>query len=206
MVNKADSRAPQSRAPQSRATQTALPQTGVPGSRAPKAEVSPTWASRDREGVYRELEHPADLLLEITGRDLATLFENALFAFYDQVAELGGFGASREMVITASGTSPPDALRALLNEALYRFETEGFVAVGAQVAVETAIPPEGAGLPAGEARPEPGGVEVVARLWGEKAAGDRHTLTAEIKAVTYHRLALDLMPDGAYRATVLFDV
>ncbi len=96
------------------------------------------WAARDRAEVYAELDHPADLFLEITGSDLPTLFENALFALYDQVAVLAGFEARRELTITVREAAPPDALRALLAEALFRFETEGFVAVGAEVSVDDA--------------------------------------------------------------------
>jgi len=168
--------------------------------------VPPTWALGDREDAYRELEHPADLLLEITGPDLAGLFENALFAFYDQVAELDRFGPDRELSITVRETSPADVLRALLSEALYRLETEGFVAVGAQVTVETGVSPGCLETRAENARPEPGGLKAVARLWGENATASRHTLATEIKAVTYHRLAVERRPDGTYLATVLFDV
>ncbi len=233
MGEEADSRAPLSRVP------TAETRATAPPGWAPLRDVSrpstrPTRAPRRREGVYRELDHPADLLLEITGPDLATLFENALFAFYDQVAELGGFGADREVVIAVSETSPPDLLRALLTEALYRFETEGFVAVDAQVTIESMALPESAAQQAAEVdsdrrgmEPEPGamesgpvamesgpgdiaamarGVKAEAHLWGENATRDRHILATEIKAVTYHRLAVERTPDGAYRATVLFDV
>jgi SHS2 domain-containing protein len=174
----------------------------------PEITMRPAWVSRDKVGAYQELEHPADLLLQITGPDLATLFENALFAFYDQVAELGGFVAEREVVFSVSGASPSDVLRALLNEALFRFETERFVAVDARVTIESTTFPGGTEPVKGERGAEPGagGVTAVARLWGENATRDRHTLGAEIKAVTYHRLALERTPDGTYRVTVLFDV
>jgi SHS2 domain-containing protein len=175
------------------------------GDGSAKAEKPSTWVARDREGVYRELEHPADLLLEINGLDLAALFENALFAFYDQAAELQGFAANREVSIAVQGTSPADALRALLSEALYRLETEGFVAVGAEVKIETDTSSGRVGTQTGETGPDTGGVQAVARLWGENTA-DRHTLATEIKAVTYHQLALERMADGTLRATVLFDV
>jgi SHS2 domain-containing protein len=181
---------------------------GPPPDDLPEIAMRPAWASRDRVGAYQELEHPADLLLQITGRDLATLFENALFAFYDQVAELGGFRADREVVITVWGASPSDGLRELLSEALFRFETERFVAVGAQVTIESTTFPEGTGPAEGESGAGPGadGVTAVARLWGENATRDSRALGTEIKAVTYHRLALERTPGGAYRATVLFDV
>jgi SHS2 domain-containing protein len=151
------------------------------------------------------LEHPADLLLEIEGSDLAGLLENALFAFYDQVAELDGFAAERELSIALEEASPIDALRALLTEALYRLETEGFVAVGAEVKLDTGSSPQDPQRQADDAGPDHDYTKVLARLWGEHAVEGRH-LTTEIKAVTYHRLSLQRSSDGSYRATVLFDV
>lgn len=174
------------------------------------------WASRDRAEVYAELDHPADLFLEITGSDLPKLFENALFALYDQVAVLAGFEARRELPITVWEASLPDALRALLAEALYLFETEGFVAVGAEVNVDTAGGPgESAGDRrcvgardgrSGAAGDGTGYLRVTARLWGENADKRRHALSTEVKAVTYHQLAVARTLGGGWRATVLFDV
>jgi SHS2 domain-containing protein len=167
------------------------------------------WAERDRAKVYAELDHPADLFLEITGTDLPTLLENALFALYDQVAVLAGFEARRELTITVREAAPPDALRALLAEALFRFETEGFVAVGAEVNVdERGGPAEGEESGDGDGRrgDAPEGLQLTARLWGENADKRRHTLSTEVKAVTYHRLEVARRPGGEWRATVLFDV
>ncbi len=142
MGEKADSRRPASRSspggmPAGDTLLGGPPHVGPPPDDLPEIAMRPAWVSRDRIGAYQELEHPADLLLQITGPDLAALFENALFAFYDQVAELGGFRADREVVITVWGASPSDGLRELLNEALFRFETERFVAVGARVTIES---------------------------------------------------------------------
>lgn len=174
------------------------------------------WASRDRAKVYAELDHPADLFLEIMGSDLPTLFENALFALYDQVAVLAGFEAQRELTITVREASPPDALRALLVEALYRLDTEGFVAVGAEVNVDAAVGPgdgEETGRSGGAGDGRSGGagggpedLRVTARLWGENADKRCHALLTEVKAVTYHQLAVARTPGGGWRATVLFDV
>ena len=78
--------------------------------------------------------------------------------------------------------------------------------MGAAVTVETGAPAGSSETQAENARPEPCGLKAVARLWGENATARRHTLATEIKAVTYHRLAVERRPDGTYLATVLFDV
>lgn len=164
-----------------------------------------SWASRSREGVYEELDHPADLFLTIAGRDLPTLFQNALFALYDQMAALTGFEAKRQIVIEVLEKSPAEALRTLLVEALYTFSVEGFVAVGAEVQVDTATL-EGGEVISSPTAEAPGDLRVRARLWGENAERGRHALLTEIKAVTFHRLSAGRAPDGTWRATVLMDI
>lgn len=147
-----------------------------------------------RSRAYTELEHPSDLFLEIRGGDARELVENALFAFYDQIADIDGIEPRRGQHLEASGADLAEALRALLAEALYRFDTEGFVAADGEVTVC-----EGC-----EAVPD-GPWRLGVHLWGETADKTRHTLTHEIKAVTYHRLAVSRTDEG-WRATVLFDL
>ncbi len=105
--------------------------------RRPKAMdgVEP-WATRDMSGAYVELDHPADIFLEIRGPDLPRLFENALFAFYDHVVELGERQSAPGAAPRSLGALGGGGLARLLAEALYHFETEGFV--GAAAAVEVA--------------------------------------------------------------------
>ncbi len=148
------------------------------------------WSPADRDGAYTELDHPADVLLEIWGKNLPGLFDNALFALYDQLAELEGFEAERKEIMAVNAPTPAEALRSLLSEALYRFATKGFVATRAEIDVKT-TPTDG--------------IEVTAELHGETVDRQRHTLLTEVKAVTYHKLSVEPQPDGSWRATVLFD-
>lgn len=152
-------------------------------------EEATLWTVRDMTGAYIELDHPADLFLEVRGADLRELFENALYAFYHHVTDLGSVVPEREIMLDVRGSSVEDALRELLSEALFRFETEGLLAATARVCVER----------------EPF-IRVQARLRGETAERGRHSLLAEVKAVTYHRLTATESPDGGWRATVLLDV
>ena len=91
------------------------------------------WVAARRAEAYTELEHPSDLFLEIRGCDVPGLVENALFAFYDQIADIEGFEPRRAQILEAVGAGLDDALRSLLSEALYRFDTEGFVAADGEV-------------------------------------------------------------------------
>ena len=144
-------------------------------------------------GAYRELDHPADLFLEIRAAELPGLYANALFAFYDHVAELGDFQPREERILAVEAPRREDVLRRLLTEALYYFETEHFVGTEGQVQVE-------------ETSEEPGRMKVTAVLRGERVDKTRHRLQTEIKAVTYHLLSVEQLADGTWKATVLFDV
>lgn len=140
-----------------------------------------------------ELEHPADLWLEIRADDLPRLFENALYALYAQIVDLRTVRPDKPVVLRASGDAVESALRQLLAEALFLFETEGFLAAGGQIDVVKT--PNGSP-----------GLNVEARLQGEDVDRARHDLLTEIKAVTYHQLKAEQMPDDTWRATVLLDV
>jgi SHS2 domain-containing protein len=145
----------------------------------------------EQHAPYTELHHPADILLEVWGKDLRELFENALFALYDQIAELDGFETTRTETFEAEGATSADALRALLSEALYHFDTKGFIGGRAEVEVEN---------------PGADKVRVRAQVHGENVDRERHTLRSEVKGVTYHQLSVEQDPGGGWRATVLFDV
>lgn len=153
------------------------------------AEHPKRWNPDERDQFYCELDHPADVFLEVWGANLSALFENALFALYDQLAEMEGFQTVRVERIEAQGATPADALRALLSEALYRFAAVRFVAAKAKVTVDQS---ESA-------------VKASAELHGEEVDPTRHTLCAEVKGVTYHQLSVKQSDDG-WTATVLFDV
>jgi SHS2 domain-containing protein len=154
-------------------------------------EESKRWEPEDRKGAYADLNHPADVFLEVWGKGLSELFENALFALYDHLAELEDFETGRNETITVEEADPAAALRALLSEALYRFAAHKFVAIRAKIEVKTTATSQ---------------VRVEAHLSGETIDERRHTLIDEIKAVTYHQLSVEAQPEGGWRATVLFDV
>jgi SHS2 domain-containing protein len=166
------------------------------------APRSRRWDPARRAEAYAELEHPADLLLEVRGRDLDELFENALFALYDQAVDLTGFRPRRRLTISLRESSLDQALRSMLAEALYRFATERFVATGADVAVSTeaneatAAAQEGDNTGSPQAGTTGGTVRVTAVLHGESADPSRHLLSTEIKAVTYHRLSVEPLGTG----------
>ena len=169
---------------------------------ARRAEEGFLWADRDLSGTWADLDHPADLWLEIKACDPAGLFENSLYALYSQIVEPSAVRPAREMVLEAEGDEVATALRGLLAEALFRLRPR--LPLRRRRGDRTAEPEETG--PADPASPETPRVWVSAHLWGETVDPARHELLAEIKAVTYHGLAAGPTPDGGWRATVLLDV
>lgn len=155
------------------------------------------WTDRDMSCAYTDLDHPADLFLEIRGRVVGELLENALYALYRQITDVKAVQPNNELVLEVVGSSVETTLRALLAEALFRFEVDGFVAAGARVDVQT-----GPMTP----RAETSHLPAEAHLWGETVDPLRHPLFAEVKAVTYHQLTATHTPDRGWVATVLLDV
>lgn len=136
---------------------------------------------------YEFFEHTADIGVHVYGATLAELFENAAQAMYEALGkfELTGRGSSRTVKIEA--TVLEDLLHDWLSELLYELETKHVFYTKITV------------LEAG-----PG--MMTAELEGGTIDFARSQTNEEIKAVTYHQLRVEQLPDRTWRATVIFDV
>ncbi len=131
---------------------------------------------------YRILDHTADIGIEATAPDIPTLFSEAVRACAAVIidAEPGGPAASLPVAVESDDLAA--LLAALLDEALWTFESTSRLPVAAELEVS---PTTAAGT-----------FEVV----------DDVTIGGPaIKAVTYHQLAVERTADG-WRAQVFFDV
>jgi SHS2 domain-containing protein len=136
--------------------------------------------------TYREIEHTADLGVEVTAADLPALFAAAGEALYALIADPATIESPDEITISASGDNPEDLLHAWLCELLAIFNVQGFVGKRCEIA-----------------RLENGRVE--GRISGEKLNLERHAFHTEIKGVTYHDFKV-WQEAGAWHARVIFDV
>ena len=150
------------------------------------------WADHPRSHRYRDLDHPADLWLEVHGDTLPDLAENALFALFDTLVETEGVEAEKMVEITVRGAGPAEALRTLLAEALFLFDSERFAAAGAMVRAEV--------------RDALGETVLSAELWGRQLSASDPAQKTEVKAVTHHRLHVASEPGRGWTASVLLDV
>jgi SHS2 domain-containing protein len=138
------------------------------------------------EPLFREIDHTADLGIEVEADTLDDLFRRSGLALFSLMVSLDGVEAreEREEVVQAEGWE--DLLHDWLSCLLHRFLQEGFIA--AMITID-----------------EIDAAHIRARLAGEKLDYDRHEFETEIKAVTYHQLSV-ACEDGRWRARVIFDV
>lgn len=137
------------------------------------------------DDLFREFEHTGDLGIEVEAPSRAELFRRATVSLARLMVEAEGIRALEHREIEVRAESEADLLHDLLATALNQFLIESFIWHDASV-----IGRDGA---------------IVATLFGERFDPSRHRLLTEIKAVTYHRLALE-SEGGKWRATVVFDI
>ena len=131
---------------------------------------------------YRYLEHTADLYVEVYGKNLREIFENAAIAFYDSICYIEKVDKKIKREINVDGEDIQELLINFLNELLYIFEVDGFIASEINVDV---------------------GKKINAILVGEKYQIEKHGAKYNIKAATYH--GLEINEKEGY-ARILFDI
>lgn len=136
---------------------------------------------------YRLLPHTADAAFEVEAPDLPRLFEAAAAVVFDLVVDVERVAPGPlEATVVAEALERETLLvawlSALLGEAMARQAVFGAFAVDAL---------------------EP--TRVAGRAWGEPLDPARHGFKTEVKAVTYHDLALTEVP-GGLRAHVVVDI
>lgn len=137
--------------------------------------------------LYKLIDHTADLGIEVTGRTKRELFTKAALSLMDIVVEKKGTPASvKEKALTVEGSDPADLLINFLREILYLFNGERLVVVSCSIVML-------------------GKRKLVANLALESYNSKKHLFKTELKAVTYHGLAVEKTKKG-WKARVIFDV
>jgi SHS2 domain-containing protein len=138
------------------------------------------------EPLFREIEHTADLGIEVEADTPQELFRRAGLALFSLMISLDDVEVREEREEIIEAEDWDELLHDWLSSLLHQFLQDGFIA--AAIAID-----------------EIDSTHVHARLAGEKLAYDRHAFETEIKAVTYHQLSVTCENDH-WRARVIFDV
>ncbi len=136
--------------------------------------------------AFREIEHTADLGIEVEADDLPALFASAGEALFSLIADAASIEERESVTLSAVGDGPEELLHAWLCELLAQFNIRGFVAKRCQVRSITKDRVDG-----------------IAR--GERLDLSRHGFRTEIKGVTYHDFKV-WQENGRWHARVIFDV
>jgi SHS2 domain-containing protein len=136
---------------------------------------------------YEEIEHTADVGVELEAPDLLSAFERIAAAMFDMISDLEAIGSGwrRDVRVVGRHGDRENLLVRWLTELLFLHESEGVLLSTFDVR-----------------RVGPDAVE--AEVAGERFDPERHALKVEIKAATYHDLALEETPSG-WRVRVIFD-
>jgi SHS2 domain-containing protein len=135
---------------------------------------------------FKEIEHTADLGVEITAATFPALLAASGEALFALIADPQNIDLRDEIVVSASGDGPEELLHAWLCELLAQFNIEGFIGKNCAIDQITADRVDG-------------------RIRGEKLDLIRHGFRTEIKGVTYHEFKV-WQEDGQWRARLIFDV
>ncbi|MCD6450951.1 MAG: archease [Acidobacteria bacterium] len=136
-------------------------------------------------GRYRLIDHTADVGIEVFGKSLPELFENAAFAMFHLMASLDSVSQKKAFSFSFEEESLEDLLHSWLGELLYRFSLDHLIFSHFQVE-------------------ELGDNILRAKAFGERYDPTRHQLLLEIKAVTYHQLEVKKI-NALWGARVIFD-
>jgi SHS2 domain-containing protein len=149
----------------------------------------PYRAGRARDSInymYETFDHTADLGLRIRAPNLDALFAEAAEAIFAVIVEdLATVRPERRLDVQLAGTDRELLLFDWLKELLYHFDAEHLLVSRFEVHVD-----------------EKG---LTGAAWGEPLDPDRHELSHEVKAITYHGLRVEPTSDGLL-AEVIVDI
>jgi SHS2 domain-containing protein len=137
--------------------------------------------------AFEFFEHTADIGARVYGATLPELFENAARAMFAAMGELRKSGGRSQKSVELRAETAEDLLHDWLTELL--FEVSANQMVYDHFGFEQ--------LDAGHLK---------ASLSGGAIDFSKSQPREEIKAVTYHQLRVEQLPDGSWQATIIFDV
>lgn len=138
------------------------------------------------ELLFREIEHTADLGIEVEAETSGELFRRAGLALFALMVSPEGIEAREQRSEDVQAEGWEDLLHDWLSRLLCSFLQDGFIAT--QITID-----------------DINATSIRARLTGEKLDYKRHNFETEIKAVTYHQLSVTC-ENGRWQARVIFDV
>ncbi len=144
----------------------------------------------DAPDWLREIDHTGDIGIQVTAASLAQLFERAAVGTFHVLTDLSAVEAKDEMQITVEGRDREALMVRWLSELNYHHTVDD------QLFCDFAV----------ESIADPGdGLTLTGTARGEPIDPARHTVYTEIKAITFHGMAIRESDDG-WAVQVIFDM
>lgn len=134
---------------------------------------------------YGQVEHTADIALHIEANSKKALFAEAARGLFSLMVEDYDISEDKIWRVELSSPDIESLLVDWLNELIFLFETEGALISDAFIHSIA-------------------GGQIKAKLAGENYDPNKHQLTRQLKAATYH--ALEIKKNSIWEATIVFDI
>ena len=135
---------------------------------------------------FEILEHPSDLGIEARGATIAEAFLNAARGLMSVIAGSSTIDSNEERLISLVALDRENLLVRWLTEILFLYDAEKFLTADAKFDMLN-------------------NTSLKATVFGQKYDPSNHELTLDIKAITYHKLMVE-MHDDIWTARVFVDI
>jgi SHS2 domain-containing protein len=135
---------------------------------------------------YEILDHTADASVRVYGKSFEELLRNAACAMMELITDRDKVEPSEVVEIEASGENREELLVHWLQEILFAHQVKKMVFKDFEVKLED------------ETR-------IKGKAFGEEIDSEKHELSADIKAVTYHNLKVE-PSDDRLKVEIVFDI
>jgi SHS2 domain-containing protein len=139
---------------------------------------------RQESGIFREIEHTADLGIEVEADSRTEVFWRAAMAIAQLMVDTANVRGVERREISIPAADDAELMHDMLVALLQLFVTDGFIWSAVDI-------DDRDGLKVG--------------LLGERFDRSRHEFYQEIKAVTYHQLSVQ-NAGGRWSARIIFDI
>ncbi|GIK60605.1 MAG: archease [Ignavibacteriota bacterium] len=140
-------------------------------------------------GIYKFVDHTADIAAELKGSSLQDIFEAGGKAWFSAITDDESIAADDTMEIELSANSQEELLVTFLNELNYLLLSQRWLCVSVN---------------SFKLFDDNEGFELSAELEGTKVSID-FPMKHEIKSVTYHQVEI-VVEDGKFSTLVVFDI
>ncbi|AAL81676.1 archease [Pyrococcus furiosus DSM 3638] len=139
---------------------------------------------------WEHYEHTADIGIRGYGDTLEEAFEAVALALFDVIVNVRKIEKKVEIDIEVEGEDLESLLYSFLEELLYLHDIEGLVFGDFKVKIEQ----------------KDGKYILRGKAYGEKFDPEKHEPKEEVKAITYHDMKIERLPDGRWMAQLVPDI